>query len=133
MRGVIEGQSGWLLDGVASMQHAAALSEDPSVTLQLLREGCVMAAQAGAIEEAVQVAARAADITPADEIDSFTGSLADRRCRGTVRGLPASRVAVSQLVELVEDLMIGWPDLVGSLLARAGVRIHDDRRGEQCV
>ena len=42
------------------------------MTLQLLQEGCVMAGQAGAIEEAAEFASRAADVTPADEIDSFT-------------------------------------------------------------
>ena len=72
MRGVIEGQSGWLLDGVATMHQGVALSEDPSVTLQLLREGFAMAAQADAIEDAADFASRAADVTPGDEIDSFT-------------------------------------------------------------
>jgi DNA-binding CsgD family transcriptional regulator/tetratricopeptide (TPR) repeat protein len=76
MRGIIEGQSGWLLDGVATMHQGIAESEDPSVTLQLLREGFAMASQAHAIEEATDFASRAADVTPADEIDSFTkGSL----------------------------------------------------------
>ena len=36
-RGVMEGQSGWLLDGVATMHQGMAVSEDPSVTLEPLR------------------------------------------------------------------------------------------------
>jgi len=71
MRAVIEGQSGWLLDGVATTHQAVALSEDPSLTLQLLREGCAMAGQAGAHEEAAVFASRAADVTPTSEIDRF--------------------------------------------------------------
>jgi len=71
-RGVIEGQSGWLLDGVATMHQGMAVSEDPSVTLELLREGFAMASQAHAIEEAADFASRAADVTPSGEIDSFT-------------------------------------------------------------
>ncbi len=47
-RGAIEGQSGGLLDGVATLHQAAALSEDPSLTLKILRDGCAMADQAGA-------------------------------------------------------------------------------------
>ncbi len=72
IRGVIEGQSGWLLDGVATMYQGVAVSEDPSVTLQLLREGFAMAGQAGAIEEAADFASRAVDVTPGGEVDSFT-------------------------------------------------------------
>ena len=72
MRGIIEGQSGWLLDGVATMHQGIAVSEDPSVTLQLLREGFAMASQAHAIEEAADFASQAVDVTPTDEIDRFT-------------------------------------------------------------
>jgi hypothetical protein len=46
-RGVIEGHSGWLLDGVATLHQALALSEDPSLTLLILREGCAMAYRCG--------------------------------------------------------------------------------------
>ena len=132
MRGVIEGQSGWLLDGVASMQHAAALSEDPSVTLQLLREGCVMAAQAGAIEEAVQVAARAADITPADEIDSFTQASLIAGAAELSGDYERSRSLSAELVELVEEIddpaCLIWAALSA---ARVGMRreaIHHANR-----
>ena len=104
MRGVIEGQSGWLLDGVASMRQAAALSEDPSVTLQLLREGCVMAAQAGAIEEAAEIAARAADVTPADEIDSFTKASLIAGAAEASGDYEHSRALSAEVVELAEGI-----------------------------
>ena len=132
MRGVIEGQSGWLLDGVASMQHAAALSEDPSVTLQLLREGCVMAAQAGAIEEAVQVAARAADITPADEIDSFTQASLIAGAAELSGDYERSRSLSVELVELVEEIddpaCLIWAALSAARLGMRREAIHHANR-----
>jgi tetratricopeptide (TPR) repeat protein len=72
LRGVIEGQSGRLLDGVATLQHGVGLSEDPSLTLQMLREGCAMAGHAGAHDEAQAFASRSAGISCVDELDRFT-------------------------------------------------------------
>ena len=122
-RGDIEGQSGWLLDGVASMRQAAALSEDPSVTLQLLREGSVMAAQAGAIEEAAEIAARAADVTPADEIDGFTQASLIAGAAELSGDYERSKTLSAELVELAEEIddpaCLIWASLAA---ARVGMR-----------
>ena len=132
MRGVIEGQSGWLLDGVASIRQAAALSEDPSVTLQLLREGSVMAAQAGAIEEAAEIAARAADVTPADEIDSFTQASLIAGAAELSGDYERSRTLSAELVELAEEIddpaCLIWASLAAARLGMRRERLHHANR-----
>ena len=123
IRGVIEGQSGWLLDGVATMHQGVALSDDPSVTLQMLREGFAMAGQAGAIEEAADFASRAAEVTPADEIDGFTkasliasaAELSGDHRRG--RSLSAELVARADGIDAPACLI--WASLAA---ARVGMR-----------
>jgi tetratricopeptide (TPR) repeat protein len=59
LRGVIEGQSGWLLDGVATLKQAIAISDDPSLKLEMLREACSMANQAGAYDDAIALGLQA--------------------------------------------------------------------------
>ncbi len=104
MRGVIEGQSGWLLDGVATIRQGVAVSEDPSVTLQLLREGFAMASQANAVEEAADFAARAADVTPDGEIGSFTKAALIASAAEVSGDHARSRSLATELVELVEGI-----------------------------
>ncbi|HJS96058.1 MAG TPA: AAA family ATPase [Solirubrobacteraceae bacterium] len=123
IRGIIEGQSGWLLDGVATMRQGLAVSEDPSVTLQLLREGFAMASQAHAIEEATDFASRAADVTPAGEIDSFTkasliASAAELSCDyERSRSLSAEQVERADGMDVPVCLI--WASLAA---ARVGMR-----------
>ena len=112
IRGVIEGQSGWLLDGVATMRQGVALSEDPSVTLQLLREGFAMAGQAGAVEEAADFASRAADVTPGGEIDSFTKASLIASAAELSGDHERARSLSAELVELANGIDDpGVPDL----------------------
>ena len=95
-RGAIEGQSGGLLDGVATLHQAAALSEDPSLTLKILRDGCAMADQAGAPDEALSFAERAADASCVGEIDPVHQGLADREGGRPIRRLCARQGAGSR-------------------------------------
>jgi DNA-binding CsgD family transcriptional regulator len=122
-RGVIEGQSGWLLDGVATMHQAAAVSEDPSLTLQLLREGFAMASQAHAIEEAADFASRAADVTPCGEVDSFTQASLIAGASELSSDYEQSRSLSADLVERAEGIddpaCLIWASLAA---ARVGMR-----------
>ena len=123
MRGVIEGQSGWLLDGVATMRQGAALTEDPSMTLQLLQEGFVMAGQARANAEAAEFASRAADVTPADEIDRFTKASLIAGAAEVSGEYERSRSLSAELVELADGMDVPvcliWASLAA---ARVGMR-----------
>jgi DNA-binding CsgD family transcriptional regulator len=123
VRGVIEGQSGWLLDGVATMREGVALSEDPSVTLQLLRAGFAMAGQAGAVAEAADFAARAADVTPSDEIDRFTKASLIAGGAEASGDHERSRALSAELVRLADGIdapaCLIWASLAA---ARVGMR-----------
>jgi DNA-binding CsgD family transcriptional regulator len=123
MRGVIEGQSGWLLDGVATMHQGMALTEDPSVTLQLLREGFAMASQAHAIEEAAGFASRAADVTPSGEIDIFIKASLVASAAELSSDYERSRSLSAELVERAEGMHVPacliWASLAA---ARVGMR-----------
>ena len=123
MRGVIEGQSGWLLDGVATVRQGLAVSQDPSVTLQLLREGFAMASQAHAIEEATEFASRPADVTPSSEIDSFTQASLISSIAELSSEYERSRSSSAELVERAEGMddpvCLIWASLAG---ARVGMR-----------
>ena len=123
LRGVIEGQSGWLLDGVATMREGVAVSEDPSVTLLLLREGCAMAVQAGAYEEAADFASRAADVTPEGEIDTFIIASLLARAADLSGDYGSATVRSVELVKSVEGLDVPACLIWASLAAtRAGLR-----------
>ncbi len=123
IRGVIEGQSGWLLDGVATLQQGVALSEDPSVTLQLLREGFAMAGQAGAVVEAADFASRAVDVTPSGEIDSFTKASLIASAAELSGDYERARSLSAELVELADGIDVPacliWASLAA---ARGGMR-----------
>ena len=45
--GAIEGRHGWLKDGIAALQQAAALSESASLTLEILLEAAALTFYAG--------------------------------------------------------------------------------------
>ena len=132
MRGVIEGQSGWLLDGVATIHQGVALSEDPSVTLLLLQEGFVMAGQAGAVEDAVEFASRAADVTPDDEIDAFTkasliagaAELSGHYERG--RSLSAELVELAGRIDVPVCLI--WASLAAARIGMRREALHHANR-----
>jgi hypothetical protein len=66
---VIEGQSGWLLDGVHTLTQAIALSENSSLTVEMVREACAMANQAEAFDKAIALGLSAAELPCADDID----------------------------------------------------------------
>jgi DNA-binding CsgD family transcriptional regulator/tetratricopeptide (TPR) repeat protein len=123
MRGVIEGQSGWLLDGVATIHQGVALSEDPSVTLLLLQEGFVMAGQADAVEDAAEFATRAADVTPDDEIAAFTKASLIAAAAELSGDYERGRSLSAELVELADQIDVPvcliWASLAA---ARVGMR-----------
>ena len=123
IRGVVEGQSGWLLDGVATIHQGLAVSEDPSVTLRLLREGFAMASQAHAIEEAADFVSRAVDVAPADEINSFTQASLIASAAELSSDYERSRSLSAKLVKLADGIDdpagLIWASLAA---ARVGMR-----------
>ena len=122
LRGVIEGQSGWLLDGVATLHQAVALSEDPSLTLTILREGCAMAYQAGAPDEARSFASLAADASCVSEIDRFTKAALIARAADLSGDYARGNALSAELVERAERIDVP-ACLIWSALAaiRAGM------------
>ena len=75
LQGLIEGQNGWISDGVATLTTAASVSRDPSLTLQILREGCAMAFWAADYEYAAILGRRAADLPRSTDLDHFNAAV----------------------------------------------------------
>ena len=61
LAGTIEGHNGWLHDGMRTLDKAAALSQDASLSLEILREASGMATYAGDYDTTVALGRRAAD------------------------------------------------------------------------
>jgi DNA-binding CsgD family transcriptional regulator/tetratricopeptide (TPR) repeat protein len=133
-RGAIEGQSGGLLDGVATLHQAAALSEDPSLTLKILRDGCAMADQAGAPDEALSFAERAADATCAGEIDRFTKASLTARAADLSGDYARGKALAAELVELAERIDVPVCLIWSTLAAiRAGMGEASLRHASRAV
>jgi DNA-binding CsgD family transcriptional regulator len=121
--GVIEGQSGWLLDGVATVKQAVALSDDPSLTLEILREGCAMAGQAGAYEDARAFAEQAAGVSCVTEIDRFIKTSLLAREADLSGDYARGKALSAELSELAEPLDVTACVIWAALgTARAGLR-----------
>ncbi len=133
-RGAIEGQSGGLLDGVATLHQAAALSEDPSLTLKILRDGCAMADQAGAPGEALSFAERAADASCVGEIDRFTKASLTARAADLSGDYGRGRALAAELVELAERIDVPVCLIWSALAAiRAGMGEASLRHASRAV
>jgi DNA-binding CsgD family transcriptional regulator/tetratricopeptide (TPR) repeat protein len=133
-RGAIEGQSGGLLDGVATLHQAAALSEDPSLTLKILRDGCAMADQAGAPDEALSFAERAADASCVGEIDRFTKASLTARAADLSGDYARGRALAAELVELAEQIDVPVCLIWSALAAiRAGMGEASLRHASRAV
>ena len=134
LRGVIESNCGSLLDGAATMKQALTLSDEPSLTLEILRDGCAMASQAGAYEAARDFARRAAGITEVSLIDRFTktslaawaAELSGEYARG--RELAAELSALADSVD--ESICMIWAALFA---AGAGLRQAMLHHGNRAV
>ena len=133
-RGAIEGQSGGLLDGVATLHQAAALSKDPSLTLKILREGCAMADQAGAPNEALSFAERAADAPCVGEIDRFTKASLIARAADLSGEYARGKTLAAALVELAEGIDVPVCLIWSALAAiRAGMGEASLRHASRAV
>ena len=133
-RGAIEGQSGGLLDGVATLHQAVALSEDPSLTLKILRDGCAMADQAGAPDEALSFAERAADASCVGEIDRFTKASLTARAADLSGDYARGKALAAELVELAEQIDVPVCLIWSTLAAiRAGMGEASLRHASRAV
>ena len=72
--GVIEGRSGSLGTAVRTLQEAARVSDDPSVTLEILHHAATMAGYAGLYEAAIAFGQHAATLPTATERDRYLAS-----------------------------------------------------------
>ena len=104
LAGTIEGHNGWLDDGVRTLDKAAALSQDASLTLEILREASGMATYAGDYDRTVALGRRAAKLPPTTDRDRFN-SAAVVALGAEVSGDYARGAVLSvQAIELAERL-----------------------------
>ena len=71
LRGVIDGDAGLLPDAVRTVREGIALSEDPSESLEMLLEACLMATYIGDTDRLAAICRRASEFPPATYIDRF--------------------------------------------------------------
>jgi hypothetical protein len=122
LAGTIEGRNGWLDDGVRTLEEAAALSRDPSLTLEILREASGMATYAGNYETAVALGRRAATLTPASDRDRFNSAaivaLGVEMSGDYARGAALSEQAIALAERLDDPSSLIWAALTA---AREGI------------
>ena len=110
LSGVIEGRHGWLGHGVTTLRKAAALSEDPSLSLQMLREAGSMAVYAGDYEEMVAIGSSAAGHSPRTEVDRYIaaalGAYAADLSGDQARGAELSDVALELAMRLDDPMCL---------------------------
>jgi DNA-binding CsgD family transcriptional regulator len=75
LRGVIEGNAGLLPDGVRTVLEGIALSQDPSDSLEMLLEACLMATYIGDTDQLAAICRRASEFEPATDVDRFIAML----------------------------------------------------------
>jgi ATP/maltotriose-dependent transcriptional regulator MalT len=71
MRGVIDANAGLLPDGVRTVLEGIALSDNPSNSLRMLLEACLMATYIGNTDQVAAICRRAAEFPPASDADRF--------------------------------------------------------------
>jgi DNA-binding CsgD family transcriptional regulator len=71
MRGVIDGNAGLLPDGVRTVLEGIALSDNPSNSLKMLLEACLMATYIGDIDQLAALCRRASEFPPVTDVDRF--------------------------------------------------------------
>jgi DNA-binding CsgD family transcriptional regulator len=71
MRGVIDGNAGLLPDGVRTVLEGIALSDNPSNSLRMLLEACLMATYIGDADQLAALCRRASEFPPANDVDRF--------------------------------------------------------------
>ncbi len=98
---MIEGRHGWLKDGVTTLRNAAEVSEDASLSLQMLREAGSMAVYAGDYDEMIAIGSSAEAFAPTSDADryiaaavrAYAADLAGDHAGGTVLATTALEVA----------------------------------------
>jgi DNA-binding CsgD family transcriptional regulator len=104
LSGVIEGRRGWLHHGVTALLNAAALSEDPALSLQILRDAAAMAIYAGDYEEVIAIGARAAKLPRTTDVDRYIAVAVTAYAADLSGDQARGAVLAAEAVELAERL-----------------------------
>ncbi|HTT29730.1 MAG TPA: AAA family ATPase [Solirubrobacteraceae bacterium] len=122
LAGTIEGHNGWLEAGVRTLEKAAGLSEDASLTLEILRVASGMATYVADYDTAVALGRRAATLTPASDVDRFNSAvvaaLGVEMSGDYARGAELSAQAIEIAERLDDPVCLMWAALTA---AREGI------------
>ena len=124
LRGVIDGNAGLLPDAVRTVLEAIALSEDPSESLAMLLEACLMATYIGDADRLAAMCRRASEFPPATDIDRFIVILLTAGA-AEIEGdfNTAERLAgdATELAELLDDARcLIWTSVIAGRAGTAG-------------
>src|SRR5262245_2676005 len=120
--GVIEGRTGRLHDAVAILRKGIAESDDPSLTLRMLREACDFAGFAGDYEQLAELCELATQVRPSTEADRFIATVIASIAAGLSGDHPgAARLcadAIDRAERLDDPLSLVW---AASTAGREGI------------
>jgi DNA-binding CsgD family transcriptional regulator len=123
LRGVIDGNSGLLSEGIRTLLEGIAASDDASVSLGLLLEACLMTTYLGAADRLAALCRRAPEFVPVTDVDRFivvllmagAAELADEF--GEAERLSADAIGRAERLDDVRCLV--W---AATLAGRAGIQ-----------
>jgi tetratricopeptide (TPR) repeat protein len=123
LSGLIEGRCGRLSEAVTVLTDAITDSDDVSLTLEILREGCDMALYAGDYDQSSALASRAADLVCDSDGDRFTAATLSALAAAQ-RGDHARGAALSAMaIELAERRASSYQCLLPLGGGRRSVRV----------
>ena len=93
LSGQIEAITGTLPDAIATLNEAIAISDDPSLSLELLLEACALATYIGDADQLSALCRRASELSPVTDVDRFIIALLTSSApeieSGSVGGTPS--------------------------------------------
>ena len=104
LRGVIDGYAGLLADAVRTLLEGIELSDDPSLSLEMLLEGCAMSSYAADFDQMRTLAVRASAIPPATEIDRVIVTLLTAAAADLDGDCRRSEELTAEAIEIAERL-----------------------------
>ncbi len=102
--GVIEGRSGSLGRAVQTLQQAASLSDDPSLTLEILHHAATMAGYAGQYDAAIGFGLHAAELPTTSERDRYLAAAIGAYASSLSGDHPQGAAHAAEAVEIAERL-----------------------------
>lgn len=123
VRGAIDGYAGALQDAIGTLLEGIAISDDASLSLELLLEACAMATYVGDVDQLTALCRRASEFSPVTDPDRFVVTLLMGAAAGLEGHPRRAQTLTAEAIELAERLNdAGGLIWVSEAAGRAGSR-----------